>query len=180
LPAIPLRTAGAGDSVVLEMLERTALAAWVRESPSIFSYTMILSIHAIGLAIVVGISTLIALRLLGFAKGFPLAVLPKLYAIVWFGFGINAISGGLLLIAEATKMATMPAFIGKLGFVALGMVVGQQLQSRYFSDSRSVSAGIVTPVARRLAWASLLCWYMALIIGRLTGYPDLVTAWFHI
>jgi hypothetical protein len=166
--------------VLLEVLEKTDLAVWVRESPSIFSYTMILTIHAIGLGIVVGVSTLIALRLLGFAKGFPLPVVSKLYAIVWFGFGINAVSGGLLFIAEATKMATMPAFIGKLGFVALGMVTGQRLQSRYFSDTRSVNSGVVTPVARKLAWASLFCWYMALIIGRLTGYPDLVIAWLHI
>ena len=165
---------------MLEMLENTALAAWVRESPSLFAYTLILSVHAIGLAIVVGISTLIALRLLGFAKGIPLAVLPKLYSVIWFGFGINAVSGGLLFIAEATKMAVMVAFIAKLGFVALGMVVGQLLQSRYFSDTRNVNAGIVTPVGRGLAYASLACWYVALIVGRLTGYPDLVTAWFHI
>ncbi len=162
------------------MLEGTALAAWVRESPSLFAYTMILSVHAIGLAIVVGISTLIALRLLGFARGIPLAVLPKMYPVIWFGFGINAVSGGLLFLAEATKMAVMVAFIAKLGFVAIGMVVGQLLQSRYFSDTQNVNAGIVTPVGRRLACASLVCWYVALIVGRLTGYPDLVTAWFHI
>lgn len=165
---------------MLAQLERTDLAAWVRESPSIFSYTMILTIHAIGLAIVVGVNTLIALRLLGFAKGFPLPVLPRLYAVVWFGFGINAISGGLLFIAEATKMAVMPAFIGKLCFVFIGMVLVQVMRKRYFSDTQNVNAGIVTPVARKLAWASLFCWYMALIIGRLTGYPDLVTSWFGI
>lgn len=170
---------GAGDIVVLEMLEGTALAAWVRESPSIFSYTMILSVHAIGLAIVVGINTLIALRLLGFGKGIPLAVLPRLYSVVWFGFGINAVSGALLFIAEATKVAAMLSFLAKLGFVAIGMVIVQLLQSRYFNDTRSVEAGIVTPVARRLAWASLVSWSLALIIGRLTGYPDLVDAWFH-
>lgn len=176
----PLKTPGAGDIVVLEMLEGTALAAWVRESPSLFSYTMILTIHAIGLAIVVGVNTLIALRLLGFAKAFPLPVLPKLYGVVWFGFWINAISGCLLFIAEATKMATMLAFIGKLGFVAIGMVLVQVMKKRYFSDARNVDAGIVTPMARKLAWASLFCWYMALIVGRLTGYPDLVTSWFGI
>jgi len=43
---------------------------WVRESPSIFAYTTILSLHAIGLAII-GIRTLIALRLLGFVGDRP-------------------------------------------------------------------------------------------------------------
>lgn len=177
--AIPRGRPARGDIVVLEMLENTALAAWVRESPSLFAYTMILTVHAIGLAIVVGINTLIALRLLGFARGIPLAVLPRMYSVVWFGFVINAISGGLLLIAEATKMTLMVTFLAKLGFVAVGMVIVLLLQSRYFSDTRNVNAGIVTPVARRLAWASLAAWYMAVIAGRLTGYPDLVDAWFQ-
>ena len=60
------------------------------------------------------------------------------------------------------------------------MVLVQLLNKRYFSDARNVDAGIVTPMARRLAWASLACWYMALIVGRLTGYPDLVDPWFGI
>jgi hypothetical protein len=177
---LSLKATGAGEIAVLEMLEGTSLAAWVRESPSIFSYTMILTIHAIGLAIVVGTNTLIALRLLGFAKVFPLGVLPRLYSVIWFGFWINAISGSLLFIAEATKMAAMPAFWGKLGFVAIGMTIGQVLQARYFRDAVSVNAGVVTPAARKLAWASMVCWYLALIVGRLTGYPDLVTSWFGI
>lgn len=161
-------------------LENSALAVWVRESTSIFAYTMVLAVHAVGLAIVVGISTLMALRLLGFAPRIPLPALQRLYPAIWFGFCINAISGALLFIAEARKMAEMPAFWGKLGFVAAGMAVGQLLRSRCFPDSSSVNAGVVTPIARRLAWLSLACWYLALAIGRLTGYPDLVASWFHV
>jgi hypothetical protein len=171
---------GGGDTAVLLELEDTALATWVRESTSLFAYTTVLTVHAIGLAVVVGVNTLIALRLLGFAPGIPLAGLRRLYAVVWFGFFINAVSGSLLFIAEARKMAEMPAFWGKIGFVAAGMIVAQLLQTRYFNDSRNVNSGIVTPVGRRLAWVSLACWYLALIVGRLTGYPDLVAAWFHI
>jgi hypothetical protein len=165
---------------LLEALENTALAVWVRESPSIFAYTMVLTVHAIGLAIVVGVSTLIALRLLGFAPGIPLAPLRRLYALIWFGFAINAISGGMLFIAEARKMAFMPIFIAKLTLIAVGMVIGQLIQSRYFRDADSVNAGVVTPVGRRMAWLSLASWYLALIVGRLTGYPDLVDSWLHI
>jgi len=166
--------------IVLEALENNDLAAWVRESPSVFAYTGVLTVHAIGLAIVVGVNTLISFRLLGFAKGLPLTALRSTFGAVWFGFTINAVSGVLLFIAEATKMAVMPAFIGKMSFVALGMVVNHFMKSRYFSDTKSVQAGVVTPLARKLAWVNLVCWYLALITGRLTGYPDLVTSWFHI
>ena len=39
---------------MLDYLQNLALADWVRSSPSIFAYTTVLTVHAVGLAIVVG------------------------------------------------------------------------------------------------------------------------------
>jgi hypothetical protein len=164
---------------VLDYLQNLALADWVRSSPSIFAYTTVLTTHAVGLAIVVGVNTVIALRLLGVAPGIPLAGLPRLYGVVWFGFFINLASGFLLFIAEANSMAAMVAFWAKLTLVAIGMIVALLLKRLYFSDVAHVEAGIVTPVGRKLAIGSLVSWYLALIVGRLTGYPDLVSGWLH-
>lgn len=165
---------------MLEMLENSALAVWVRESPSIFAYTLVLSLHAIGLAMVVGTNTLIALRLLGFAQGMPLGALRRLYKTIWAGFLVNAVSGVLLFIAEARSMAVMPAFWGKLVFVAVGMFVAVKLKRGHLDDESALASGVVTPPMRTLAKLSLVCWAFALVIGRLTGYPELVTAWFGI
>lgn len=165
---------------MLEVLENSALAVWVRESPSIFAYTLVLSTHAVGLAMVVGTNTLINLRLLGFGRAIPLAALRSLYGPIWFGFTINAISGVLLFIAEAKAMAAMPAFWTKLVFVALGMIFAVQIKKRCLDDEVALSSGAVQPVGRKLAMVSLASWAIALIVGRLTGYPELVTAWFGI
>jgi hypothetical protein len=162
------------------MLENSALAIWVRESPSIFAYTLVLSAHALGLAMVVGTNVLIALRLLGVARAIPLASLSGLYASIWFGFAINAVSGLMLFIAEAKSMAAMPAFWAKLGFVALGMIVAVMIRTCCLEDEVTLSSGKVPPLARGLACVSLACWGLALVVGRLTGYPELVTAWFGI
>jgi hypothetical protein len=167
-------------TAVLDYLQNLALANWVRSSPSIFAYTMVLTVHAVGLAIVVGVNTLIALRLLGVARDIPLAGLPRLYRVVWFGFGINLASGFLLFIAEAHNMAAMVAFWAKLTFVACGMITAELLKHHYFADTASVQAGVVTRAGRNLAISSLVCWYLALIVGRLTGYPDLVSGWLHL
>jgi hypothetical protein len=164
---------------VFDYLQNMALADWVRSSPSIFAYTTVLTVHAVGLAIVVGVNTVIALRLLGVAPGIPLAALRRMYGVVWFGFWINLASGFLLFIAEANSMAAMVAFWTKLTFVACGMIVAELLKRLYFSDVAHVEAGIVTPVGRNLAIGSLASWYLALIVGRLTGYPDLVSGWLH-
>ena len=75
---------------MIEAIENSAYAVWVRESPSIFAYTSILSLHAIGLAVIVGINYLVALRLLGFVPGIPLPALRKLFRWMYLGFAINA------------------------------------------------------------------------------------------
>jgi membrane-bound metal-dependent hydrolase YbcI (DUF457 family) len=164
-------------AAVLDYLQDLPLAIWVRTSPSIFAYTAVLTAHAVGLAIVVGVNTIIGLRLLGVAQGIPLAGLRRLYGVVWVGFTINLLSGLMLFIAEAHAMAEMPVFWAKLLLVALGMVVAELLKRFYFTDVASVQAGVVTRVGRNLAIISLGCWYLALIVGRLTGYPDLVNGW---
>jgi hypothetical protein len=167
-------------SDVLDYLENLPLAIWVRSSPSLFAYSTVLSAHGIGLAIVLGVNTLIALRLLGIARDIPLAGLRRLYGLVWVGFFINLVSGLLLFIAEAHTMVAMVAFWGKMTFVALGMVVAELLKRLYFTDIASVQAGVVTRVGRNLAILSLVCWYLALIFGRLTAYPDMVSRWLHL
>jgi hypothetical protein len=168
------------SAAVLDYLQNLALANWVRSSPSLFAYSTILAAHAVGLGIVVGLNTLIALRLLGVAQGIPLAGMRQLYGIVWIGFLINLASGLLLFIAEAHSMAAMVAFWVKILFVALGMIVSELLKRFYFTDVASVQAGVVTRVGRKLAIISLVCWYLALIAGRLTAYPDMVNGWLHL
>ena len=129
---------------------------------------------------VVGVNSVIALRLLGVAPEVPLTGLRRLYGIVWVGFFINLVSGLLLFIAEAHTMVAMVAFWAKMTCVALGMIVAEMLKRLYFTDLASVQAGVVTRTGRNLAIMSLLCWYLALIFGRLTAYPDMVSGWLHL
>jgi hypothetical protein len=167
-------------AAVLDYLENLPLAEWVRSSPSLFAYSTVLTAHGIGLGMVVGVNTVIALRLLGVAPDIPLTGLRRLYGIVWVGFFINLVSGLLLFIAEAHTMAGMVAFWSKLLFVAAGMSVAELLKRFYFADVASVEAGVVTRVGRKLAIVSLGCWYLALIAGRLTAYPEMVNGWLHL
>jgi hypothetical protein len=162
---------------VLEILENTALAVWVRESPSIFAYTFVLSLHAIGLAIVMGLSTLIALRLLGKAPAIPLSALNQWYPVLFCGFVINVFSGALLFIAAATKMGVMPAFWVKMTLVFVGLGLGLRIKHRYL-DTPEAASGAVGQGARRIAVLSLSCWLCALVAGRMIGYPHLLAALF--
>src|SRR4051812_10104573 len=99
---------------MLDALENTWLSTMLRDSPNVFLYPTILAFHTLGLAFFVGISTAIALRILGVAPDIPLAPFKKLYPLMWLGFFFNAVSGLLLLIIEPTKFLTMVDFYIKL------------------------------------------------------------------
>lgn len=156
---------------LLEFIEGTGIATWVRESPSIFAYTFVLSLHAIGLSIVVGVSVMVALRALGRFSEIPLRPMVKLYPLMYIGFWINAISGLLLLSANATGMLQMTMFYIKMGFVLAAVVTLRVMRPR-------IAAGEAE--AKPLAIALLVLWIGAIISGRLTAYPYFVEAWLGI
>ena len=80
-------------------LEGTALATWMRESPSIWAYPTILTLHTVGLGIVVGASAVIDFRILGFAPRIRIPSLSPLFGIILWAFVLNAATG-LMLFAQ--------------------------------------------------------------------------------
>ena len=162
---------------LLEAIESSAYPTFVRESPSLTAYTLVLSLHAMGLAVVVGLSTAIALRLLGVARDIPLAPLGRLFPIMYVGFWVNALSGLALLAANARGMLGNPLFYVKIAFVVGGIVVMRLLRRAVFND-RLGSTDEPPQSARKLAVASLACWMLAIIAGRLTAYPYLIAYYF--
>jgi hypothetical protein len=159
----------------IEIIEQSAFATWVRESPSIFAYTMILSLHAMGLAIIVGLNTVIALRVFGVAREIPIGALYRLYPWMYVGFTINALSGLSLLASNASNDLSNWMFYTKLGFIALAMLNLELMRARVFYDPGALTAGAAAPPhARIFAGLSIALWGMAIVAGRLTEYPFFV------
>jgi hypothetical protein len=69
-------------------IEESGLSMWVRDNP----FWAILTVHAVGMAMLVGASSIIDLRLLGFASKVPIAPLRRLYGMIWAGFWIQIVS----------------------------------------------------------------------------------------
>jgi hypothetical protein len=149
-------------------LEATSLAVWVRESSSIWAYPTVLTMHTIGLAVLVGASTALDLRLLGVAKAIPLTVFAGSFRVIWIGFWINAISGLVLYTTEASTKGATAIFAWKLGIILL-CVVNIALIRRvvYGRADEAPSAGIT---ARLLAGSSLVLWSIAIALGRWMAY----------
>jgi hypothetical protein len=154
---------------MLNAIENTGFGIWVRESGSMWSYPTIIFLHSLGLAFLVGMNVVLALRLLGLAPRIPLSALAHLYPIMWAGFWVNAASGVALSIADATTMFVSPLFYLKLGLIA-GAVVNMVCIRRYVFAHPRVDRIAVPPAARLMATLSLVLWAAAITAGRLTAY----------
>ena len=153
----------------LARLEQSGFSTWVRESTSVWAYPTVLFLHTLGLGFLVGASMLIDLRLLGFSTELPIAPLKKFFPVMWFGFWVNASSGIVLVMIDATKMLVNPLFYIKIAFIALAMISGRLIARLVFADANADKAALRFN-ARALAGASLFFWVCAITAGRLTAY----------
>jgi hypothetical protein len=162
---------------MIEAIENSAYAVWVRESPSIFAYTSILSLHAIGLAIIVGLNTVVALRMLGYVPEIPLPPLRKLFPWMYLGFTINLFSGSSLLAATLSNDLGNWLFLCKLVFILFAMINLELTKIQVFDKPGPLAANGLPKNARALAIASFVLWGLAMVAGRFTAYPNFVQAW---
>jgi len=152
----------------LHTLQNSAFSAWVVGSDSIWAYPMILTMHTVGLGIVVGAAVIVDLRLLGVGPGVPLDEVKRLFPIFWVGFFINLVSGVMLFVSEAADKATQPVFLLKLSLIAIGVAVTVRIRRRLFGGGETsilAAAGL-----RTLATGSLFVWAGAIVAGRLMAY----------
>lgn len=146
---------------LLAEIEQSGVATWIREGGVLYGYPLILFLHTLGLSTLVGLSSAIDLRLLGFASGIPLTSLDRLFWLMWPALALTAVTGILLFVSDATRHASNPAFFVKLVFVLLAVTVLALTWTRVFRGQQS---------GRILAALSLVCWFGALSAGRLMAY----------
>jgi Family of unknown function (DUF6644) len=149
-------------------VESTALSTWLRQSTSLWAFPFVLSIHTFGMAILAGLNSALALRVLGVARRVPIESLQRLFPIMWGGFSLSAASGVLLFIAAATLKAPQLLFWIKLALVTCGMVNLHFLRRALFPDD---AASIAAPrTVKALAIASLVVWTATITAGRFMAY----------
>ena len=149
-------------------LESTAFSVWMRESPSIFSFPIILAVHTIGLGLLAGINVALNLRMLGFAARIPLIEFRRFWPLLWVGLWLNIISGIALIAAYPTKALTNPVFYVKLGLIAAALAILRAV--RRFSADGTAPTMLALRRAKRLAMMSLVCWAGAITAGRFLAY----------
>jgi hypothetical protein len=149
---------------LLAWIEGTSLATWTRESPSIWTYPTILTLHTVGLGIVVGMSTVIDLRLLGYGRRIPLDAISGLFRMIAWAFALNAVTGVLLFMSDATTKGRQPILYIKLSLLGLALwntVIARRIVR---AEAGELSRN------RLVAVMSLVLWSAAITAGRLMAY----------
>ena len=153
---------------VLIWLESHPLAVWVHESPSVWAQPTVLTLHTMGMAVLVGASWVLDLRLLGISRNVPLSAFSWVFRAVAVGLIVNLVTGVLLFAGRATAFGTAIPFLIKMCLVIASVATLVPLRSRVFrSDADQREVGVS---ARLLAIASILAWSGAITAGRLLAY----------
>ena len=153
---------------VLVWLESLPLSVWVHESPSVWAQPTVLTLHTMGMGVLVGASWVLDLRLLGISRNIPLSAFRWVFRAVTVGLIVNVVTGFLLFAQRATSLGTAIPFLIKMGLVVASVATLVPLRSLVFhsgADQCEVSGS-----ARLLAIASILAWSGAITAGRLLAY----------
>jgi hypothetical protein len=147
-------------------LEATPISQWILES--IWASPLLLAVHAIGMGILVGMVMIYCMRVLGLFRTIPLPAFDVYFNIAWVGFLLNAASGVLLFMSNATALATNWTFLLKIGLIAAGGISLGGLGAVVVR--RSAGDGPFSSTSKLVAVLTLILWLAALTSGRLIAY----------
>lgn len=149
-------------------LENTSVALWVGQS--LWAYPGLLSIHIIGLSIVVGVFSMRDLRLLGLFRSIDASAFRSISTLGAFGFVINAVSGFLLFSSQASYFIESSPFLIKISCIVIGMCLAVILQLRLKKSVTLGPSSLEGKNTKILAALSLTTWVCAIAAGRLIAY----------
>ena len=168
---------------MLSWLESTSLSVWLQESPSLLALPTILTLHTAGMAVLVGTSWMLDLRLLGVGRNVPLSAYRWVFPTLAVGLFVNLVTGVLLFIKNPTHWGTALPFLVKMLLVVASvatlvpdrsLILRSDAAQRPSTVARGVPSSVegrdVSSNVRLLAIASILAWTGAVTAGRLLAY----------
>jgi hypothetical protein len=156
------------------------LVQWLEETPgsiaireSMYMYTVLESIHVWGLALFVGFTALLDLRLLGWAmRDLPMSTSARrFFPVMVTGFIVMVISGVLLFYAIPVRTYQSVFFRAKLLFMAAAGLNAALFHTSVYRKVAEWDLAPVTPRRARVAGAvSLVLWTCIIFSGRMIAY----------
>jgi hypothetical protein len=172
-----VREAVLGDGVLSDATLRS-LQAWLHDTPvgefmrvSRWAWPICESLHFLGMSVLVGVIGLFDLRLLGFARGVPIAAFHRLIPVGVAGFVLNAMTGVSFLSATPDQYLFNAAFRFKVTFFLVAGVNVLVFYAATFKRLLIQGPGEAPILGARLAGGVSLCaWIGVMAAGRLLTF----------
>ena len=157
-------------SDLLFRIETSALGQLMRDSIWLFPMAEIL--HFMGLSLLIGSLLVVDCRLLGFARGFPVAAIYKFLPLALTGFSINLVTGVMFFFSDPFRYYPNIAFRIKMLCIILA-----GFNALYFAltTHRTVNqpgVGDAGTAIKTVAGLSFLFWIGVIICGRMIPYVE--------
>jgi hypothetical protein len=154
-----------------QLLYDSQIGTAIRESD--YAFSIIESIHVLGITLLVGTIAVLDLRMLGIVlRPIPVTRIARtVFPLTWSGFAIMFSSGFLLFWAEAAKNYSNPAFRVKLILLALVGLNPLIFHTTIYRRVHEWESQELSPWrARAAAMASLTLWGGVIVAGRAIAY----------
>ena len=148
---------------IFESMEESSIGMMI--SSSMWGYPIALSIHALGMGVLVGISVMLALRVLGFADAVPKSAVMPYWRLAQAGFVVNLLSGSALFMGSATSLGENWALYAKFSFLMLSLILTYRMVKVSYQNAHKT-----TSRDRLLAITAICSWVLTILFGRLIGY----------
>jgi hypothetical protein len=152
----------------LNYLKASAFSEWL--SVSMAGFPTFIALHSVGMAVVVGLSLMITLRLHEVALDFRLQLIPRLLTIAAWGFVLNLVTGLALFITRGPEYITAAIFLLKMSFVVIGAILMFQLSGRLRPLNLNADAFVVDRTTRVMSLIATASWFAAVVAGRMIAY----------
>jgi hypothetical protein len=151
----------------LTYLQTSAFSKWVLVS--MLGFPTLIALHSVGVAVVVGLSVIIALRLNGVVSGIDRPLLLRFVNLAAWGFTLNLVTGLALFVTRGPEYLATGIFLVKMLLVlmsaAIVVWVGQRLKA-----AAGATDVIADRLAGRMAIVATTLWFGAVVAGRLIAY----------
>jgi hypothetical protein len=154
---------------VLAGLENSQFSTWIRTE--LWGWPLALTLHEFGTALVLGFIFIICLRLFGIFETIPYSSLNRLFPVIWAAVVLQVLTGLALWMTKPTRYVADVAFLLKVLFVIIGIVLTFYLSGFVKREAASwEQGGAVSAPAIKFVAPSVLVWCIVLVAGRLTAY----------
>ncbi len=129
------------------------------------------ALHFIGMSLLIGVVGVLDLRILGVAKGLPIAALHRLLPLSFVGFGLNLLTGMTFFAGDPHAFASNAAFRIKMLLILLAGLNALWFEMSVFIDVKKWGPGVeASTLAKVISGISLFLWAAVITCARLIPF----------